>query len=396
MHFERLLTLVLIGVVAGFADAAPLPPQQAPRLPILAWIGPPPTEATVARYRELAECGFTDSFTGFPNADAMATALDHAQAAGVRLLISCPELEKEPRAVARRFKDHPANGGYFLTDEPAGGQFKHLAELAREVRAGDGEHLIYINLLPDYATPAQLGFPTYAQYVDTFVQQVPVPLLSFDYYPIVGETIRASWYSNLQTISDAAKKSDKPFWAFALSLKHYGYPAATQSNLREQVYSDLAYGAQGIEYFTYWQPSGLGSDAPIDAAGHRTATYDRVEAMNAEIKALSPWFAGAKVITVGHTGAALPPGTTRYEPRSPLKSLETQGTGAIVSLLSRESDHLLMVVNRDIAKPMPLSIRFDGQAAIARIGKDGNREPINGTEFQLDVPEGDAVLFTWK
>jgi hypothetical protein len=397
MQIERFSILIVLGAFTAIGRAAPEHSSPTPpRLPVLAWIGPPPAEATVARYRELADCGFTDSFSGFPNADAVAAALDRAQAAGIRLLISCPELDKEPRAVAQRFKNHPANGGYFLTDEPAGDRFKQLAELASEVRAGDGDHLIYINLLPDYATPQQLGFSTYAQYVDTFVRTVPVPLLSFDYYPIVGSAIRSSWYANLQAIADASARSGKPFWAFALSLKHFDYPAATAANLREQVYSDLAYGAQGIEYFTYWQPAGLGSDAPIDGAGRRTATYDRVKAMNVEIQALSPRFVGAKVIAVSHTGHDLPAGTTRFVPRAPVKLLQTQGMGAVVSFLSHGADRMLLVLNRDIAKPMPLRVEFDAGVAVAQVEKDGSSRPLKEPSLRVEVPEGDAVLFTWK
>src|SRR3569833_4588153 len=91
--------LATAGMAAAAADK-----KESRRIPVLAWVGPPSNEATPERYRELAECGFTDNFSGFPNLDAMAAALDVAQGAGIRAFISVPELVSDPEGVARRFR----------------------------------------------------------------------------------------------------------------------------------------------------------------------------------------------------------------------------------------------------------------------------------------------------
>ena len=61
----------------------------------------------------------TRHFDDLPNADAVAKALDIAQAAGVKLLIHCPELEREPEQTVARFRTHPALEGFHLRDEPS-------------------------------------------------------------------------------------------------------------------------------------------------------------------------------------------------------------------------------------------------------------------------------------
>ena len=66
------------------------------RLPIYAWYSVEPKETSAERYRELAEAGFTHSFSGFPDAEALAKALEAAKAAGVLVIASCPELKKDP------------------------------------------------------------------------------------------------------------------------------------------------------------------------------------------------------------------------------------------------------------------------------------------------------------
>src|SRR5437868_3488260 len=93
----------------------------------------------------------------------------------------------------------------------------------------------------------------------------------------------------------SGSRSIRPLQAttFALTVAHGPYPIPTIEQLRVQVFSDLAYGAQGIQYFTYWTSKSDTwnfHEAPIDVSGKRTAVYDRVKQMNAEIRALSPVF----------------------------------------------------------------------------------------------------------
>src|SRR5688500_12349462 len=98
-NFFCLLLLFAPAISAPAAEPERLTEERV--LPILAWIGPPAAETNEQRYRELAECGFTHNFTGFPNADAMAKALDVAHATGIKAFVSCPELQTDPEGTAR-------------------------------------------------------------------------------------------------------------------------------------------------------------------------------------------------------------------------------------------------------------------------------------------------------
>lgn len=366
------------------------------QIPVLGWYAIPQQDTSDARYREMADCGFTIGFSGFSNVAEARKAMDAAHAAGIQVLVSVPQLATDPEGTTRQLMDHPGLAGYFIRDEPPVAEFDAEAKWIAKIRSVDPGHIIYGNLLPDYATPDQLGIATYPAYVDRYIATVKTTFLSFDYYPIIGTTVRPSWYSNLGVIAEAAKKADKPFWAFALSVKHFGYAEATKENLRLQVFSDLAYGAQGIQYFTYWYPESLGgSDAPIDKDGHRTAVYDRVKEMNAEIRALSPVFLGSRVESIGHTGATIPARTTAYHPASPVASLKTEGNGAIVSVLSRDKHRFLVIVNRDFQHPMPTTIEFEHDANVQRVEKDASLQPLESPRQIITVDPGDALIFTW-
>lgn len=97
-------------------------------------------------------------------------------------------------------------------------------------------------------------------------------------------------------------KTRKKWWGFAVTAQHLKYPAATVANLRAQVFVNLAYGAQGIEYFTYSVPKGTDDyvNTPVNTNGDTTIFYTQLRNINNEIKNLSFVFANANVEWTRH------------------------------------------------------------------------------------------------
>jgi hypothetical protein len=425
----RLCAIALVaGLIAGCGQSAlpttdvaravgpqPVAPQPSPDqnklpvpvelFPVLAWGGPPTTQEA---YRELADAGFTWNLTAVGNAEAAATALDVAKATGVKQIVCCVELQgPDPEPTVKRFKDHPALGGYYVRDEPSAGEFAKMAAQVRRIQAVDDRHPCYINLFPNYATTGeagQLGTVTYQEYVNRFVREVPVPFISFDHYPVLdgfgADAAGGAWYENLEVISVAARKANKPYWAFARSVAFGAHAPATPAHLRVQVNSNLAYGAQGIQYFTYCtpRPDSEGTafhDGPITIDGKRTVVYDHVKQLNREIQGLRGVFLGARVLSLGHTGKELPKGTRRYEPAAPVKEVTTEGAGALVSLLSNDGRQFLVVVNRDVDRPLGVTVHLDASVPAHRVQKDSSLQPIAGTRLEARIEPGDLCVLTW-
>ncbi len=366
------------------------------QIPILAWYSIPPEETTLARYLELKESGITHNLSFFNDAESMSGALDTAWKAGIKMIVYCPELKTATEETVKRFMDHPAVSGYMLRDEPNRSDFPELAEWARKIRKTDDNNFCYLNLFPNYASEEQLGTKTYKEHVDLFVREVPVQFISFDHYPILGDSLRANWYENLEIISEAARESAKPFWAFALSVAHGKYPVPTLAQLRLQVFSDLAYGAQGIQYFTYWTPFDTTwkfNNGPVTLDGKRTVVYDRIKEVNKEIVSLSNVFLGAKVMSVSHTGL-IPQGTRPLTilPK-PIRILKTLGTGAVVSHLENGTSSYLVIVNRDFRNPLNLYIECENN--VRKIFKDGSSAPANAYQSKTEIDPGDIAIYTW-
>lgn len=179
-----------------------------------------------------------------------------------------------------------------------------------------------------------------------------------------------------------------PFWAFALALSHklddtHFYRIPTLAELRLQVFSNLAYGAQAIQYFTY---RGLQHDEP-------TAVYELVKTVNREVQQLAGIFLGAQVISVSHAGSEIPEGTKPLESLpAPIKSLKVSDGGAVVSVLEKGDNQYLVVVNKDFQNVMSLSV--DADSSVSRVGKDG--AIVASDRSEITVEPGDMVIFAWR
>lgn len=367
--------------------------------PIMSWYSIPAEDATLERYLELAECGFNINFSHLNRLEDLKTSLDLAEQTGVKVMATCVELETATDSAVAAVKDHPALYGYFLRDEPLPAAFPELAAWADNVKKADGGvHPIYLNLLPNYVDSAALTC-SYRDYVRRFIDEVKLPMVSFDSYPVTFDGIRSEcWYENLQIVHDESEAAGLPFWAFALSTAHDPYPLPTMASLRLELYTALAYGAQGLQYFTYWNPGTEiwnFHEAPINQDKQRSEAYYLVQRMNKEIQARAHVFLGAKVVSISHLGDTMFRGCERMESfPAHVTALSAGSDGAVVSLLEKGKWNYLVIVSRTLDRPTDLSIGFD--TAAWRIERDGKAVKVakGGNTFSIEA--GDAMIFRFR
>jgi len=223
-------------------------------------------------------------------------------------------------------------------------------------------------------------------------------LVSFDNYPVTTDGVRDHFYANLEDVRNESMRAGVPFWAFSLSTAHGSYPVATRAAMRLQIFTTLAYGAQGIQYFTYTSPGTEEWDfhnAPINHNSQRTEVYDRVKELNHEVQAKAWVFLGAEVTDVAHTGEVLPPHTKPLTTLpAQIKCVESQGEGVIVSQMRNGADRFLMVVNRDITAQQKVKIECTPE--VERIMADGSTIKASVYSPELFIEPGDMLLFRWK
>lgn len=389
---------------ASAASPTELPKYKNPtpgEFPILGWISIPDSAATPERYREMREAGFNISFSHFGNNSEISRAARAAHGTGVKIIAGSPHLEVATRASIDTLKKYDEIVAWFLRDEPIAAGFPQLAQFRDSVYAADPTRLVYLNLLPRTVEPKNLGTATYDDYMREFLNSVRLPLLSYDMYPVNEDgdeaTLSPMLFTNLESARRVSREYGVPFWAFCLSTAHTPYPIARPAHMEVEAFSALAYGAQCIQYFTYWQPVSHRWNfhhAPIDKDGKRTDVYYMVQSLNREIQALAPVFLDAEVVDVWHTGKEIPDDTRRLTTLpAPFLSLTSDGPGVLVSHLRNNGRQYLMIVNRDIRNAQRVDFATTSNS-IKEIQPDGKSRKT--TARSATIAPGRYLLLTWK
>ncbi len=190
--------------------------------------------------------------------------------------------ESVSTAVARTLASNPAVWGYYVMDEPddknwkRGAVFQQLAERVRQYRSADPEHVAWINM-----TAATGGF------LADYMEVVKPDLLSFDLYRWWAR--ESDWWRGLEAHREAALGAGVPMivWIESNTSEkrfnaHLAPPEDNATKVRWSVYTSLAYGSKGVQWF-------LGS------------TNEDVAKLNAELSSMGPTLIGLKSLHVFHT-----------------------------------------------------------------------------------------------
>lgn len=191
--------------------------------------------------------------------------------------------------MAWELRDDEAVWGYFVKDEPwKPEEYSALAEHIRAFREADPNRPAYVNLGGSY----QKTHPT-------FVDVVKPDLLSYDYY-------QWSWgqekhFSRLEEYRAAAMGAGIPLliWAHGNAgppdkrEEDYHYHAPdNQQRMRHSVFTSLAYGAKGVQWF---HGGHLWDGTKLRPCG------EDVAAINAELARVGPELVRLRSVEVFHT-----------------------------------------------------------------------------------------------
>jgi hypothetical protein len=301
-------------LLAGAVAAAPWEPEE---YPISYWYGPPVEANTLETWQTVKECNFTFCGpAGGYSVEENRTMLDLCREVGIPAMIvdgritwqmtAGDQWRDAVREIVADYAQHAALYGYYLQDEPGYELFRALGEVSREFEAQDPAHLPYINLFPTYASPQQLGTPTYADHLEKYLSIVQPRVLSYDHYCLMKDgTDRRDYFENLALIREYGLRHGTPPWNIILSLPHLGYRDPSADEMRWQVYTSLAYGMKGLMYFTYWTHPDwekVGEIAIVDSQGKPARLYPIVQQLNGEIRTLGKVLLGLTSTGVYHTG----------------------------------------------------------------------------------------------
>jgi hypothetical protein len=391
------------------------------------WCSPPEPYITLEQYRRMAEAGLT---VVLPPCEGECTVarnkkiLDLAHKTGMHAVIQDPRMpmsvtgtpgaDAALKAIVNDYRRSQALLGYFITDEPGADKFAGLAEVVAELRKLDPEHPAYINLFPNYAStdltakPSQLNTDTYQEYVDRFVKTVHPAMISLDHYQMRKGGDRPGFFGNLAVIQRAAVSTTPttPFWNIVQSLNFEDCRAVNEDELRFLAMQTLAFGGQGLLYFTYWQPSPSSGSTYDYCVMKRDGTpgplYEPLKRVNRDLKRLGRWLLGTEAIRTFETGTIPPDGHGQSN------DLPVSATGdanlTIGAFRARGGYFMAVVANRDYKSGTEAVIRADaGKREIQTFDLATNKwKPLTGTvdadgitTLKIQLSPAAAVLIRW-
>jgi len=361
---------------------------------ILAW-GDVPADRELVR--GIYECGF--NLAGIVPVER----LDMIREVGLKCFVQDPsvtgaipdtsmseaEIERRVRSVLTRVADHPAVFGYYLWDEPSASLFSQLGRWMAAFRKLGPTTPAYINLFPNYASAAQLGTATYEEHLERYLTTVKPTILCYDHYALMEDgTLRDGYFQNLEAARSASLKHSVPFWNVVLGNAHFHYAEPSPAGLRFQAYTTLAYGARGIAYFTYFAPPiGNYRLASVDQFGHRTPTWDMLRNVNLQIHTIGPAYLKLRSVNVFHHPNV--PQGCQGTTSARLVEAVTGGDLLVGEFEGRDGSPWALVVNKDMHRSTPFSVRFKQRGTIRMVNPyTGSEDPWAGEHNWLAAGQG--------
>lgn len=421
------IKLLLTGALfsaATFATAAKLDTSRAaavktPReFPISFWCGPPEEFLTRARFQEIKDAGFTHAMPpcGGPDTpEYNRKTLELCRQVGLKAYIAdgrltsainAPDAPEKLDALVADYKNYPALAGYFLGDEPSAAAFPALAKVVDYLHEKDPQHPVFINLLPNYASSEQLGAPTYEEYLSRFLREVKPFLLSYDHYHFTTTGDGALFFPNLAAARQASLDFKTPFQQIVQSTQFGAQRRPNEGELRYEAMQTLAYGGQGLMWFTYWKPTKDTSydwqHAMIDGDGKRDEQYYLVQKVNRELQVLGAPLLGATSLSVFHDGV-IPPGGARHTDQ-PIR-VAGKGDFTIGTFRGAGGKTLVLITNADYKNAVTSDFRVAAGRSKVQVLNASTRKWnfVSGASARgdgditvsLKLSPGGAALLRW-
>ena len=347
-------------------------------------------------------------------------ALQYAEDNDIKLIINDPSLfeakddQFKELFESRNYAKYKSFGGFNIKDEPQNYEFSEINRKRKLFNkyVGD-EYIFYVNLLPidsfDYDSETSVNYIDHM--VNYFDAMENPKYISYDFYALNGESpnIKKNYFRNLDVVSNFAIENDIAFQNFALVTEHtvpvmgYDYRNPTYEEISWEVYSSLAYGTKGINYFCYQQPNNNSDTSGhylnkggsfINVDGERTETYYLGQKVNKYIKRIeSILMNSTKVAMMKHETGKLNAKIegSFVEEYGKIKSFSSEND-IILSVFKYQNKEIYFVCNLDFINSTEFTLKLSEELKFNAYVPDIDNFNLNGKEIQYNLSPGSAIL----
>jgi len=183
--------------------------------------------------------------------------------------------------------------GVLIWDEPARRDIPEVAQVIDWVKQTYPEQLVYSNADPGNPEQTDDRPYSYDNYLRDLVD-AGVDVLMIDIYPFRPDGVfQQNYWERIGAVRRVARAANIPYWAFIQAFEaRNNWRKPSESDLRMQVFSSLAYGFTGIAYFMFdhaYDGALLYSeDEESGLGGVPTPLYYDVKRLNTELSNIGP------------------------------------------------------------------------------------------------------------
>lgn len=410
-------------------------------------VGSIPTDESL--YRELYECGFNAASISIGSItqsqvndrSSLAHTMDYAKSNGIALYIYSATLDTKTTLrtnIVEFFSSNNNLAGWSLQlplysniqipeyddqtqEEDSATSYNDIWNTIRG-KNRDSEQMVIMNAHPN-AESARAD--NYRDYIIRFQDNIAPALWGTSVNPAGISTGGASFnnydlfFRDLEIMALVSKYCERPFWWFVMCQSYMNasgsstpYPSIEE--MRFSAFSALAYGAQGLEFWSYrlrenevlngvTQVTYLA--APVDRDGNiETDIWNAVKTLNQEITALNEVFFGSYLVGVRHTG------TTQYDATSmlkgvfgPLASLTSESAGVLVSHLNTNGQDYLVIVNHSFMDGdtayQGIVLEFSEEFSVKKLSVNRGSvvtTAVSSGKHQERLLRGEYLIYSWS
>ena len=368
---------------------------------------PPHRTVSEAAFQQLADCGFNSAiFTGDIN--ECKKALEQSEKVGVKLMVHNKNLLNEKcKSFVDSLNLNKNLGGWYFKDEPQYDQLDNLSKAYNRLESLNTGKLIYINLVGSAISKFTGEITDYKEYLNLIEDIFHPDVWSYDHYPFLikngkVEASYDSFYSDLEDFRNISEVTGVPFWAYCQSMAFKNSvierPAPTENYLRFETYNALAYGAQGIVYWTYGQRETTKYEeyfsALVNLEGEKYPAWYAAKKVNEEIKRFNDVFYRCKVFNISHTGNKIYAGCRKFKNSSgPLKKVISGKEGVVISEIENKDKKYIIIVNKDFSKNQKVELYLKNSYSLKQLTTNNiNMDKIKN-KITLDLQPSDWQIF---
>jgi len=272
------------------------------------------------RFLEMKENGIDTMFlfAELQNDTWLNRTINMAERLQINLIVDtsfCWRDENKRKEIVNKTKTYNSVIGYNIMDEPPASFIPELSAVCKWYKETVPNKLVFVNLNPNYAPHTYLPEGNtrrekYRAYLETFLMNVKVDMLSFDYYPYVGDKTAENkmMVGMLENLADTylfSKKYNIPLsgflqtsrWGhfddnFDRSSEWHGTRIPTEEELRRIGKLHMIFNTCMLTDFLYWSRSGTRSDQRMPGVfdgiiwedGTRSPLYEITKRIHGELR----------------------------------------------------------------------------------------------------------------